>query len=158
MAWKNLKAEIEEEMAGFTRALEVTPVGLRKYAGKKAHEEEVKDRDAAIPETKAERTDRRRKERAARVEGLARGQHPNAVYQRRHMEKAYASGLGRPKSKHANPNLVGAGPRRRFEPTPAQRDLIADRGIRAEDLAKVLGVSRVMAFRLRKELLTGRRR
>ncbi len=72
MAWQNLRAELEEEFSGLSRAQDterLIAVGAWKIM------QDQKERDASIPETKAQATHRRRLARAKRVEGLARGQH-----------------------------------------------------------------------------------
>lgn len=74
MAWENLRAEIEAELSGLANAHRVEAAGLFKSAGTAASAKEWRERDASIPLTKAQLTDRRRKSRAARVAGLARGQ------------------------------------------------------------------------------------
>lgn len=162
MAWKNLKREISEEFEGLANAERVVKAGLRKSAGSMQARREERDRDNAIPETPAQRLLRKRLARAAHVEALARGQEPaegrNAAYQRRYMEMLHKHGLPRFEHKHANPQLAGKGPRRKFEPTPAQQKLIDDRSISADVLAIKLQVSRVTAFRLRRKALTGKAR
>jgi hypothetical protein len=158
MAWKDLKSDIAAEFEGFSDAERVTAARLLKRAGSRQNEKEERQRDAAIPETPVQRLQRLRQARADRVAGLARGQKPNAAYQRKHMEQAYAAGVPRPGTKHTNENLKGTGARRSFVPTRAQQKLIDNRSTSAEVLAVMLGVSRVTAFRLRRKSLTGKAR
>lgn len=152
MPWKNLKAELEEEFGAQQGHLDKVAIKDQRRVGSRALRFDTNVDDSYIPETPSQRTARKRKERAARSEGVKTGPNLNAQAQARHMAKMYELGLPHP---GAAPQVARAN---KFIPNKKQRARIADKSISSEVLAILLGVSRVTAFRLRRELLTGKRR